>query len=103
MTLMQKVMQLLSQPKYYSPHYNVNGKRVFTSKFTIVWFSIICIAFMCYKAWQFVPVLVGAFADYYVSTEYKTLPLTTMVDIGVNKTIKNPDGFWDRFYNIWLD
>lgn len=36
----QQVLYALSQPKLYTPHYNMNGRNVYTSKITIITFSL---------------------------------------------------------------
>ena len=85
MTKLEKVAFMLSQPKLQTSHYNLNGLNLYTSKFTILLFSCVVLAFVVMQVLLFVPVMAcWVNAGLFVSTEYITAPLSNMVDIGYN-------------------
>lgn len=48
MSFMEKILYALSYPKFQTSLYNVNGQNVFTSRFTIVAFSLVMLIFFFY-------------------------------------------------------
>lgn len=104
MTFTEKLLYALSLPKFQTSLYNVNGQNMFTSRFTIVAFSLVLAIFVMYQIWEFVPVIVGLIdPNYYISSEYVTTQLANMVDVGQNVTYDNPQTKGEKFHNFWLN
>lgn len=94
MSCFEKLIYALSLPKYQSSHYNVNGNNVFTSRFTVVAFTLVLVIFALYQVWAFLPVLVGLInPNYFTSSVYETSQLANIVDVGRNVTIENATSF----------
>ena len=83
MTCCQRLTYALSQPKLKTPHYNVNGLNLFTSRITIFIFSVAVVIFIFYQLFYFIPVFACLIdPNLYVSSEYIVTPLSEMVDVG---------------------
>ena len=58
-SLLDRAVNFIAYPKYYTPHYNQNGKRVFTSKLTIVIFILLVFYMFCMLVYVFIPLTAG--------------------------------------------
>ena len=85
----------MEQPKLSTPHYNQNGKNVYTRRFTIFVFASIMLYVMFIVTMKIIPIFSSFWApELYVSTTLETEQLTNSLGLAGNDTANNTGGFY---------
>jgi len=80
-------VNIMSQPKLYTFHYNTNGNNLFQRKRLAIFFTFFSLSCISYLTWISIPFL-AQFSDstLYVSSQVMNLPMYSSINMKPNET-----------------